>query len=396
MAHLRLTRVVSPGTGNDVSFDPVTNTARGLRLFRDGWRICGVVPTRAAVAAEMPAEPPAGVPLAPPDREVWGGMSVFGRLRPLLDTALDRAVVPGYTRIGYQLRRSSWAGDPPPGALRGRTALVTGANRGLGKAIAAGLAGLGATVLLTVRDRNSGEQARDEIVAESGADVRVEVCDVSSLGAVRTFAADLRTRVPRLDVLIHNAGLLPATRDETDDGHEITLATHVLGPILLTELLTPILAESDDPRVILMSSGGMYTQSLPVEDPEYRTGRYRGAVAYARTKRMQVAFTPILARRWADRRIRVYSMHPGWADTPGVAASLPGFRAVTGPLLRTLQEGADTAVWLAATSPGPPTGTFWHDRRPRPEHYLPWTRSNDHDRDLLWRYCATAIGLAAS
>ncbi|OOK82332.1 short chain dehydrogenase family protein [Mycobacterium kansasii] len=57
----------------------------------------------------------------------------------------------------------------------------------------------------------------------------MEVCDVSSLGAVRTFAADLRTRVPRLDVLIHNAGLLPATRDETDDGHEITLATHVLG-----------------------------------------------------------------------------------------------------------------------------------------------------------------------
>ncbi len=309
-----------------------------------------------------------------------GRMSVFGRLRPLLDTALDRTVVPGYTRIGYRLRQSGWAGDPPPGALRGRTALVTGANRGLGKAIAAGLAGLDATVLLTVRDRESGERARDEIVAESGADVRVEVCDVSDLGAVRAFAADLRTRVSRLDVLIHNAGLLPAARGETDDGHEITLATHVLGPILLTELLTPMLAASDDPRVILMSSGGMYTQSLPVEDPEYRIGRYRGAVAYARTKRMQVAFTPILARRWADRHIRVYSMHPGWADTPGVASSLPGFRAVTGPLLRTLEEGADTAVWLAATSPAPPTGIFWHDRRPRPEHYLPWTRSSDSDR----------------
>lgn len=320
-------------------------------------------------------------------------MSVFGGVRPLLDAALDRAVVPGYTRIGYRLRRSGWGDDPPRGALRGRTALVTGANRGLGKAIAGGLARLGATVLLTVRDRESGEQARDEIAAESGADVRVEVCDMSNLRAVRAFAADLRTRMSRLDVLIHNAGLLPATRYETDEGHEITLATHVLGPILLTELLVPILAESDDPRVILMSSGGMYTQSLPIEDPEYRTGRYRGAVAYARTKRMQVAFTPILAARWASQSIRVYSMHPGWADTPGVASSLPGFRAATGPLLRTPEEGADTAVWLAATRPTPPTGTFWHDRHIRPEHYLPWTRSSARDREVMWRYCADAIGL---
>ncbi len=321
------------------------------------------------------------------------GMRFLDGMRPVLDTALDRTVVPGYTRIGYQIRRSGWANDPPPDALRGRTALVTGANRGLGKAIAAGLARLGATVLLTVRDRDSGEQARDEIAAESDADVRVEVCDMSDLGAVRAFAAELSTRVSRLDVLIHNAGLLPATRSETDDGHEITLATHVLGPVLLTELLVPILAKSSDPRVILMSSGGMYTQTLPADDPEYRTGRYRGAVAYARTKRMQVAFTPILARRWAGRHIRVYSMHPGWADTPGVASSLPGFRALTGPMLRTPEEGADTALWLAATQPAPPTGRFWHDRRPRPEHYLPWTRYSDRDRELLWRYCADAIGI---
>jgi dehydrogenase/reductase SDR family protein 12 len=80
-------------------------------------------------------------------------MDVQDGLRSLLDTALDRAVVPGYSRVGYRLRQTEWANDPSPDALSGRTALVTGANRGLGKAIAAGLAGLGATVLLTVRDR---------------------------------------------------------------------------------------------------------------------------------------------------------------------------------------------------------------------------------------------------
>ena len=141
------------------------------------------------------------------------------------------------------------------------------------------------------------------------------MCDVSDLAAVRAFAVELSGRLTSLDVLVHNAGLLPAERSETVQGHEITLATHVLGPMLLTELLVPLLGESADPRVILMSSGGMYTQPLAVADPEYRNGRYRGAIAYARTKRMQVAFTPMLARRWPG--IRVYSMHPGWADTPG-------------------------------------------------------------------------------
>jgi NAD(P)-dependent dehydrogenase (short-subunit alcohol dehydrogenase family) len=324
-------------------------------------------------------------------------MSVLGGLRSLFDTALDRAVVPGYTSVGYRLRQMGWADDPPPDVLRGRTALVTGANRGIGKAIAAGLAELGATVLLTVRDREAGERACEEIIrgarSDYPADVQVEVCDVSNLNAVRAFAADLTSRVWTLDVLIHNAGVLPATRSETDDGHEITLATHVLGPVLLTERLLPILATSSDPRVILMSSGGMYTQSMPADDPEYLGGRYSGATAYARTKRLQVAFTPILARRWADQRLSVYSMHPGWADTPGVATSLPGFRMLTRPMLRTSDQGADTALWLAATTPAPPSGGFWHDRRARPEHYLPLTRYDDRDRERVWRYCADAIGI---
>jgi dehydrogenase/reductase SDR family protein 12 len=311
----------------------------------------------------------------------------------LLDTVLDRAVIPGYTRIGYRLRQPGWA-DLPHDALQGRTALVTGANSGIGQSIAAGLARLGATVLLTVRDRDRGERARAEITAaDPGADLRVEVCDVAELSAVRAFAADLTSRLRRLDMLVHNAGVLPATRTETSDGHELTLATHVLGPVLLTELLVPILANSGDARVILMSSGGMYTQSLPTGDPEYRNGRYRGATAYARTKRIQVALTPILADRWAKQRIWVYCMHPGWADTRGLADALPTFRLLTGPILRTPAQGADTAIWLAATSPAPPTGRFWHDRRPRPEHSLPFTRKGDRDRQLLWRYCADAVGI---
>ncbi|WP_433566586.1 hypothetical protein ACQP1O_16125 [Nocardia sp. CA-151230] len=145
--------------------------------------------------------------------------------------------------------------------------------------------------------------------------------------------------------------------------------------------------------MIMMSSGGMYLQPLRVDDIEYRCGDYHGAAAYARTKRMQVALTSVLADRYAAQSISVHAMHPGWVGTPGIATSLPRFRRLMAPLLRTPAEGADTAVWLAATDV--PSGRFWHDRRARPEHYLRRTRESDSDREGLWRYCASAAGLVS-
>src|SRR5574340_1541347 len=110
----------------------------------------------------------------------------FGVPRPL-DVILDRTVVPGYSRIGFVLRRNGWPDDDPrPDALAGKTVLVTGANSGIGKATAEACVRLGATAVLTVRDRNRGERARREILdCVPEADVRVELCDVSDLSAVR-------------------------------------------------------------------------------------------------------------------------------------------------------------------------------------------------------------------
>ena len=101
--------------------------------------------------------------------------------------------------------------------------------------------------------------------------------------------------------------------------------------------------------------------------------------------------TLLLARRWP---VMVAAMHPGWADTPGVAQSLPGFRRITGPVLRTAEQAADTAVWLVASEPTPPSGEFWHDRAIRPTHYLPVTRSRDADLARVWRYCLDAVQLS--
>ena len=317
-----------------------------------------------------------------------------GLLRRAADLALDRAVVPGYTSVGYRLRRAGWPDDDPrPHALAGKRCLVSGAGSGLGKATAAGLARLGGAVHLLVRDEVKGRAALDEIAATvPGAELHLEVCDVSDPASVRRFAEGFADRVDRLDVLVHNAGVLPPARQESADGHEITLATHVLGPLLLTELLRPLLAAAHG-RVVLVSSGGMYTQKRPVDDPEFRHGTYSGTAAYARSKRIQVALTPLLQRRWAADGITVHAMHPGWADTPGVAASLPLFRKVMGPLLRDAAQGADTVVWLAATEPVPEGGRFWHDRVPRPAHVLPGTRETAAEREQVWRWCLAAAGL---
>lgn len=322
-----------------------------------------------------------------------------------LDRWLDRAILPGYSKVGFAIRRRAWSKDDPrPNALAGQRALVTGAGGGLGEATALGLARLGATVHLLVRSTDRARPAVQRIeralAAEGLAPVlHIEECDVADLAAVRDFARRFVDRLTAgkesLDILVHNAGVMPAVRTLSVDGHELTLATHVLGPVLMTERLLPVLSSSrSGARAIFVSSGGQYTQALPVGDVEFERGDYRGTVAYARSKRIQVELTSILAGRWASGRVSVFAMHPGWADTPGVADALPGFRALTAPLLRPASAGVDTVVWLAATDPRPPSGTFWHDRQQRPTNYLRRTQLSPGNLVDVWEWVRTATGLA--
>ncbi len=216
-----------------------------------------------------------------------------------LDTVLDRTVVPGFTRVGYAVRRRlpTWPADPRPGVLAGRHVAVTGASSGLGRRTALDLAALGATVHLVVRDAGRGGRVATEVEAAVGREgaARVWCCDVSDLDSVRAFcAAFLASGLP-LRALVHNAGALPQTRTTSAQGHEMTMALHVLGPVLMTELLLPALS-ADAGRVVFVTSGGMYTQALPVDDPDFERGEYTGAVAYARSKRGQVELLPVLVR----------------------------------------------------------------------------------------------------
>ena len=309
-------------------------------------------------------------------------------ISPLLDTVLDRTVLAGYTNVGYALRSRGWDDD----ALRsmsGRSVLVTGATSGLGLAAAEGFARLGAEVTLVARDAERGESARAQVAEQTdGGEARLELCDLARLASVRDLAGRLNARRDRLDVLVHNAGVLAETRTLTEDGIELTFAVNVVAPFLLTGLLTDQLAASAPSRIITVSSGGMYTQRLHIDDLQNAHGEFNGTTAYARTKRAQVLLTEEWARRLADRGIIAHAMHPGWADTPGVSASLPRFYRVSRPLLRSPAQGADTIVWLgAADEAATGSGGFWHDRRRRPTSLLPWTREAAGDGAALWREC---------
>jgi dehydrogenase/reductase SDR family protein 12 len=311
----------------------------------------------------------------------------------LLDDGLDRVVVAGFTNVGYRVRSLGWSACELP-RMPGRVVLVTGASSGLGLAAAEGFAQLGATVWLVVRDRERGEQTRTRIAEQSGnGDVHVGVCDLSELDSVRQFAKRFRDQASRLDVLVNNAGVMTQAREVSADGIELTLATNVVGPFLLTNLLIPLLRESAPARIINVSSGGMYTQKVRVDDLQSERGQFDGPKVYARAKRAEVILTERWAGQLAGTGVVVHAMHPGWADTPGVRSSLPRFYKVTRPLLRTPAQGVDTIVWLgAAAEPGRSSGRFWHDRRPRPTHRLRSTQETPQERERLLAECVRLSG----
>ena len=306
--------------------------------------------------------------------------------RHLVDDLLEITIAGSFTRPGLALRRRlfDWQA-PAPDVLRGRTVLVTGPTSGLGRVATGGLAALGARVVLVGRSRERLERVRDELVALHGDDrFPIVVGDLASLASVRAAADRILATEARLDGLIDNAGAMFRTRAASPDGIEATLATLVVGPFALLGRLMPLLRTTAG-HVISVTSGGMYLQPVHLDDLEWAAEPYSGARAYARAKRIQIALVREWARRLAGSGVRVNAMHPGWADTPGLADALPAFHDLMRPLLRTPEQGADTILWLAADrDAASENGRLFLDRRRRPFDRFPGTRLGPADRRRLW------------
>lgn len=308
-------------------------------------------------------------------------------LRALIDTILELTVIGSFSRIGPAVRGRlfGWT-DPPSDALAGRTVLVTGPTSGLGRAATEQLAALGARVILVGRSDERLARLRDQLAALHGQDrFPTVVADMGSLASVRAAADRILATEPRLDVVVDSAGAIFPQRLESPDGIEATFAVLVTGPFALVAGLLPLLRRTPNARVIAVTSGGMYTQALDLDDLESRRGAFSGPRAYARAKRAQTALMREWARRLRADGIAYMAMHPGWADTPGLADALPGFHRLMRPLLRTPRQGVDTIAWLARLpDPAAASGRLFLDRRSRPFDRLPATRLTAHARRDLW------------
>lgn len=321
-----------------------------------------------------------------------------------IDAILELSIVGSFTRLGPALRRRlyGWA-DPTLGSLQRRTALITGPTSGLGRAVADDFARLGARVILVGRSADRLARVRGDLTAAYGGLTAayggdrfpIVIADMGSLASVRAAVAEVLDSEPRLDILVDNAGAIFPERTIGADGIEATLSVLVVGPFAMVSGLLPLLRATPGSRVIATTSGGMYTQALDLGDLESAFGTYSGALAYARAKRAQVSLIREWARRLAADDITFCAMHPGWADTPGLADTLPGFYRAMQPLLRTPAEGAETVAWLATTPDIEAfNGALVLDRRARPFDRVPWTVVSAADRRRLWVHVVALSGLA--
>jgi retinol dehydrogenase-14 len=237
--------------------------------------------------------------------------------------------------------------------MTGKTVLVTGASRGIGKAAAVGLAKLGATVGIVARDATRGATAADDIAAISGnRSLQLFLADLSVQAEVRRLANEVRERFDRLDVLINNAGAINMTRTVTVDGIETTFAVNHLAYFLLTTLLLPLLEASGPSRIVNVSSAAAKGAAIDFDDLQGER-RYGGWRAYGQSKLANILFTEELARRLQGTGVTANCLHPGVIKS-GFGKNDRGLTrlglTLAGPFLDSPEKGAETMIYLASSS----------------------------------------------
>ena len=236
--------------------------------------------------------------------------------------------------------------------MQGKIVIVTGANAGIGKATAAAIADKGATVVLACRSKERGEAALGELSCADGRCFALMHLDLADLESIRAFAAEFSARYGRLDVLINNAGILGGRRATTKQGFEMTFGVNYLGAFLLAMLLLPLLEQSEQGRVVMMTSVAYGWVDVRFDDLNFQRG-YNRFLAYGHSKLCNLLFTRSLTEKLRARgsRVTINAVHPGVVATDIVVNRVTGrFRWVANLMqlfFKTSEDGARTSVYLA-------------------------------------------------
>jgi NAD(P)-dependent dehydrogenase (short-subunit alcohol dehydrogenase family) len=237
--------------------------------------------------------------------------------------------------------------------MMGKVCIVTGSNSGIGKETALALTGMGATIVMAVRDLQRGEDARAEIIKRTGKDtIELMICDLSSIKSIRQFVEEFSAKHERLDVLINNAGAACHERQVTENGFERSLAVNYLGPFLLTRELLPLLERSAPSRIINLSSGLHARGKIDFDDIQSERN-YKGMRVYETTKLMILMYTYELARRLEGTGVTANVVLPGFVAT-NLGANMGGLRnkimfKLVRPFQISPQKGAETSVYVASS-----------------------------------------------
>ncbi|MGY1435631.1 oxidoreductase [Streptomyces reniochalinae] len=289
----------------------------------------------------------------------------------------------------------------------GRTAVVTGANSGLGFVTARELARRGARVVLACRDEERGRWARDRLVRElpeAGPRAELRLLDLGDLASVSAFAKELPDE--RVDLLVNNAGVMALPYGRTADGFERQFGVNHLGHFALTGLLLDRLLASPAPRVVTVSSALHLLGNIDITDLNSERS-YRRWVAYGRSKTANLLFTHELAGRLADTPLIAAAAHPGYAATnlQSASARMEGRRAAErvmrlgNRLIAQSAEAGALPTLYAATAPGVGADSFTGPRlaswrgAPAPSLRAPWTL-NDAAAQRLWAASEELTGVA--
>lgn len=255
-------------------------------------------------------------------------------------------------------------------SLAGRVILLTGGTSGIGLEAAVSLAKAGAELAVVGRNPSKTAEAVADIGRRAGRPLLPPfLCDMADLDAVRRLADEVLERMPRLHVLVNNAGTVYDTRRTTAAGHELTFTVNHLAPVLLTERLLPRLRESAPARIVNVSSVGHYRGSMPLDDLHFEREPYAIMKAYTRSKLANVMHARHLARRLEGSGVTANALHPGgvatniWSGAPGWARP---FLTVAKWFMLSPEEGSRTITFLAGAAEAEGfNGAYFHDNKER-------------------------------
>lgn len=298
--------------------------------------------------------------------------------------------------IGTVILRFSGNNKPSsPRDMKGKTVIITGANSGVGYETALDIARRGAKVIMACRNMETAAKARDTIAEKTkNSNVLVKKLDLSSLKSVREFASDINKNESRLDVLIHNAGMANTFEKKvTEDGLEVTMATNMYGPFLLTHLLIDLLKKSKPSRIVVVASELYKLANLNLDN--VNPINTLPAYLYYVSKRANILFTQELAARLEGSGVTANCLHPGMIDS-GIWRNVPfplnlPLKVVVKTFFKSPERGAHTSVHLAVSDElDDVNGKYFMDCR---EHSLSASVQDKAKAKRFWEICEEMVKL---